>query len=162
MGLDMYAYRIKGNLSSEKKPCINSQPEEFFYWRKNRHLNNVMKNIFIRKYGRNEEFNCRLLNLDSNDLDYIENLIRSDRIEEYDAPGLFFLLFFLVPSGNGETGNTLNQGWRIILVFIFHNQLFWLLLSFRSENCRIMVRKQLRLFFNRTDYSLGSTAVLAG
>ena len=90
MGLDMYAYRIKGNLSSEKKPCINPQPEEFFYWRKNRHLNNVMKNIFIRKYGRNEEFNCRLLNLDSNDLDYIENLIRSDRIEEYDAPGLFF------------------------------------------------------------------------
>ena len=90
MGLDMYAYRIKGNLSSEKKPCINPQPEEFFYWRKNRHLNNVMKNIFIRKYGRNEEFNCRLLNLDSNDLDYIENLIRSDRIEEYDAPGFFF------------------------------------------------------------------------
>ena len=90
MGLDMYAYRIKGKLSSEKKPCINPQPEEFFYWRKNRHLNNVMKNIFIRKYGRNEEFNCRLLNLDSNDLDYIENLIRSDRIEEYDAPGLFF------------------------------------------------------------------------
>ena len=90
MGLDMYAYRIKSNIDLEKNPYDDPFPEELFYWRKNRHLHNIMENIFARKHGRDKEFNCAMLNLDSNDLDYIENLIRSDRIEEYDAPGFFF------------------------------------------------------------------------
>ena len=91
MGLDMYAFRIRAKTNPRQdNTYIAPSPEEFFYWRKHRHLHNVMKNIFARKYGRDKEFNCEMLNLDSNDLDYIENLIRSDRIEEYDAPGLFF------------------------------------------------------------------------
>ena len=59
MGLDMYSKRVKiegaiDDLSFDSTQVVD---DDFFYWRKNRHLHNWMSNLYLDKGG-NEEFNC--------------------------------------------------------------------------------------------------------
>jgi hypothetical protein len=69
MGLDMYSKRVKiegviDDLSYDADQVID---EDFFYWRKNRHLQNWMTNLYLDKGGK-EEFNCVPVRLADEDL----------------------------------------------------------------------------------------------
>ena len=59
MGLDMFSKRVKiegaiDDLSFDSTQVVD---DDFFYWRKNRHLHNWMSNLYLDKGG-NKEFNC--------------------------------------------------------------------------------------------------------
>ena len=69
MGLDMFSKRVKiegvvDDLSYDADQVID---EDFFYWRKNRHLHNWMSSLYLDKGGK-EEFNCIPVRLADEDL----------------------------------------------------------------------------------------------
>lgn len=90
MGLDMYAVRVEKKYNTPViTDYIGGEPEDFFYWRKNRFMHNLMEKIY-RKKGGKQEFNCVFLELTSDDIDYIETAVLDGEIDGMDAPGYFF------------------------------------------------------------------------
>jgi hypothetical protein len=100
MGLDMFAYRLKGfNPSSPvdfgdeiqvlRESEENSQePEDFFYWRKHPDLHGLMEEIYREKGGKEESFNCVPVQLTQEDLDRIAAVIIDDELPLTE--GFFF------------------------------------------------------------------------
>ena len=94
MGLDQYAY-IK-----RKQERLNPKLlQEFMYFRKNRHLEDYMANIWYNR-GNEEDFNCQYLVLEKKDL---ENLTKDNLNDE--ASGFFW------------GSHTLEDDWEEILEF---------------------------------------------
>ncbi len=77
MGLDMYALKKKED----------SEPEEFFYWRKHPDLHGWMEKKW-RDRGNEGEFNCVPVELDDDDLDELESAIHRSRLP--NTSGFFF------------------------------------------------------------------------
>ena len=94
MGLDQYAY-----IKRKQEKLDSRLLEEFKYFRKNRHLEAYMANIWHNR-GNSEDFNCQYLVLERKDL---ENLTK-DSLSD-DASGFFW--------GN----HTLEEDWEEILEF---------------------------------------------
>lgn len=99
MGLDMFAHAVKESvLSSAVKDLETdvvlddvlgeSNREEIHYWRKHHDLHGWMHNLYIEKGGKDEQFNCNTLRLTLEDLDVLENDIRSHNLPE--TTGFFF------------------------------------------------------------------------
>lgn len=96
MGLDMYAYSCpkkyrKNSLEvfREEMEKDNVSFDNFFYWRKNRHLHNWMEQLYIEKGGE-EEFNCVIVELTLEDLDQLEKDLMSFKVQNMGSPGFFF------------------------------------------------------------------------
>lgn len=79
MGLDMY-------LMAEKDGILT----EISYWRKHPNLHGAMENLWRSRFSPsdNEWFNCIRLYLDKNDIEYLMNLIRKNKLP--DISGFFF------------------------------------------------------------------------
>jgi len=106
MGLDMYAYSVPAEYvvddfefkKSEdgvkfKESEDGGRPEdivEISYWRKHRHLHNYMEKLYREKGGTAESFNCVPVRLTLEDLDKLEDLIKSEELKDYGNPGFFF------------------------------------------------------------------------
>jgi len=100
MGLDMFAYRLKGfNPSSPvdfgkeiqvlKENEENPQfPDDFFYWRKHPNLHGLMEQIYREKGGAEESFNCVPVQLFQEDLDRIAAVVIDDELPH--TQGFFF------------------------------------------------------------------------
>ena len=89
MGLDMYAYRVD---KKYKTPVITDDIEEvdkIYYWRKNRHLHNLMEWLYTKKGGKGE-FNTVFVELTADDIDLLEGMITSGAIEQFDKQGYYF------------------------------------------------------------------------
>jgi hypothetical protein len=79
MGLDQYAYIKRKN--EELDPDLL---QEFMYFRKNRHLEDYMANIWYNR-GNEKEFNCQFLVLEKKDLENLKKANLND-----DASGFFW------------------------------------------------------------------------
>jgi len=90
MGLDMYALKKKED----------SEPEEFFYWRKHPDLHGWMENKW-KDRGHEGEFNCVSLPLTDKDLDELEATIHRSQLPNTVG-------FFFGTSREDETQNDLN------------------------------------------------------
>ena len=82
MGLDMYAYTCKATDIGDKQVDIeiNSDSTEFDrgfdYWRKFNHLHGWMEQLYIKKGGSSQEFNCNTVRLMPEDLDVLESMAK--------------------------------------------------------------------------------------
>lgn len=90
MGLDQYAFttavapaRIVDFPESETE-----QLEELHYWRKHPNLHGWMEALYVRKGGRNRDFNMSPVVLDGADLDQLEGDVREGRLPP--TSGFFF------------------------------------------------------------------------
>lgn len=89
MGLDMYAYATKANLSSDVDIKIREcDALQFYYWRKHPNLHGWMEKLYREKGGEALDFNCVGVELTPHDIDVLENDIVLDRLPETD--GFFF------------------------------------------------------------------------
>ena len=86
----MFAYKAQNFKPS--KPVdfqeeLPSEVEEFFYWRKHPDLHGLMKEIYIEKGGE-DEFNCRPVQLTTEDLERIGLAVIDETLSE--TSGFFF------------------------------------------------------------------------
>tara|TARA_A100001391_G_scaffold66555_1_gene42242 strand:- start:1073 stop:1486 length:414 start_codon:yes stop_codon:yes gene_type:complete len=96
MGLDMYAYRHKGEVYKNPREVrgeeTRPQFEEIAYWRKHNRLQGFMENKFNKRHdGKQLEwnsFNCVPLYLTKEDLDELEKAVKSRQLPETN--GFFF------------------------------------------------------------------------
>jgi hypothetical protein len=97
MGLDMYAYRVVNpdepspiHLIGEADymPFEGAQVEELFYWRKHPNLHGWMEELYYKKGGREQPFNCVNVVLTKEDLDKLEKDIKARKLPE--TMGFFF------------------------------------------------------------------------
>jgi hypothetical protein len=85
MGLDMYAYTapaelvgdqqvdLNGKLFADGKP-VEGVDTDFAYWRKFNHLHGWMNQLYDRKSGTSDTFNCNTVRLMPEDIDVLESL----------------------------------------------------------------------------------------
>lgn len=94
MGLDMYAWSVpKENALSDFEIKMDDEgcrvdAEELFYWRKHHDLHGWMEDLFYKKGGESDSFNCDYLRLTLEDLDQLEG-----DVVKYHLPhteGFFF------------------------------------------------------------------------
>ncbi len=86
MGLDMYAMATTEQL--DKVVDFRAEDSlEIFYWRKHPNLHGWMEQLYYEKGG-TQQFNCVPVVLSADDLDRLEQDIRSDRLPLTD--GFFF------------------------------------------------------------------------
>lgn len=76
MGLDQYAYSIKGE-----------EQTEIAYWRKHNRLQGWMEELYRNKGGK-EEFNCKDIELTLEDLDDLSEAVVNRKLPE--TQGFFF------------------------------------------------------------------------
>lgn len=114
MGLDMYAYSVaedfapsnevptreEWNLLFEDTDAAYSKPSQFHYWRKHPDLHGWMENLYRKKGGTEEDFNCVPVRLTEEDLDDLEEVVRGK-----DLP--FTEGFFFGKSGPEDKENDL-------------------------------------------------------
>lgn len=74
MGLDMFAYAVSAEDVGTKQTDITrpEECEELFYWRKHPNLHGWMEDLYRRKGGNAEVFNCKTVRIDADDLDELE------------------------------------------------------------------------------------------
>lgn len=87
MGLDQYAYRTFDGGSVEQVDADQRDLEEIAYWRKHPNLQGWMENLW-RSKGNEGEFNCVMLELESEDLDNLFRAVTSKDLPETE--GFFF------------------------------------------------------------------------
>lgn len=91
MGLDMYAYSVDiENVVNDFDFKEGERRTELAYWRKHRHLHNYMERLYREKGGDAESFNCIPLRLTLEDIDELEEAIKSNEICQHSNPGFFF------------------------------------------------------------------------
>jgi hypothetical protein len=97
MGLDMYAYRVVNPDEpspihligeSDYMPFEGAQVEELFYWRKHPNLHGWMEELYYKKGGREQPFNCVNVVLTKEDIDNLEKDIKARKLPE--TAGFFF------------------------------------------------------------------------
>lgn len=87
MGLDMYAWTI--NRAPEKPVDFKADDAiELHSWRKHPNLHGWMEQLYRDKDGTDFDFNCANLQLTSDDLDALEQAIRSRSLPQ--TCGFFF------------------------------------------------------------------------
>lgn len=78
MGLDMYAYKTKQEIETEVDFTVDDeQAEDLHYWRKHANLHGWMEQLYMDKGGK-EEFNCVPVLLTLNDLEQLEQDLKSN------------------------------------------------------------------------------------
>lgn len=87
MGLEMYAF---ATFAKPSRPVdFDEEPlEDLFYWRKHPNLHGWMERLYRVKGGNNEDFNLTTVALTLEDLDRLEQAVRSDTLPHTD--GFFF------------------------------------------------------------------------
>lgn len=97
MGLDMWAYRTKVQISKpvdfndEVYPSDENNEDrnsEIMYWRKHPNLHGWMQDLYFEKGGEAEMFNCSPVELTSEDLDKLEEVIKGNGLPHTE--GFFF------------------------------------------------------------------------
>lgn len=93
MGLDMYAFKIPANIVEAEvdfKIVGDDIPghEEIHYWRKHPNLHGWMEQLYRKKGGTSEDFNCDNVVLTLGDLDNLEQDILSGKLPS--TSGFFF------------------------------------------------------------------------
>lgn len=97
MGLDMFAWRVKAEDVIDDfsvKPKVEnyedegSAVEEFHYWRKHHDLHGWMEDLYRRKGGTKESFNCVKVRLYPQDLDDLQTDLLKNALPE--TTGFFF------------------------------------------------------------------------
>jgi hypothetical protein len=72
MGLDMYAYAVKKsqNLRDTDQNLSHCErtPDELYYWRKHHDLHGWMENLYRKKGGKEDSFNCVSVRIEQSDL----------------------------------------------------------------------------------------------
>lgn len=90
MGLDMFAYAVPSELVGKQQTDVtlpeDYQREQIFYWRKHPNLHGWMHDLYKRKGGTDDDFNCNSVRLDSDDLDELER----DLTSLPETEGFFF------------------------------------------------------------------------
>ena len=87
MGLDQYAKKVKREYNSETR-TETIVKTEIAYWRKHNALEGYMSDLYRTKTGDEGEFNCKVLTLDSDDLDDLELVVLKGELPETE--GFFF------------------------------------------------------------------------
>jgi hypothetical protein len=92
MGLDQNAYRIKKGIIKSQIPSPKDVPNddsliEIQYWRKHPNLQGWMQRLYEEKGG-SEQFNCRFVQLTTEDLNRLEDDIRNKKLPETN--GFFY------------------------------------------------------------------------
>lgn len=106
MGLDMYAFRVRidtdrpmpdvdahfttenQRIDDKGNPLFEMVDAEFFYWRKHPDLHGWMESLYRAKGGEDPSFNCNSVRLTSEDLDALEQAVKSSELP--DTVGYFF------------------------------------------------------------------------
>lgn len=97
MGLDMYAYRVANPeepspihliTEADYKPFEGADVEEIFYWRKHPNLHGWMEELYRKKGGKADQFNCVNLVLNKEDIEDLEKCITDETLPE--TVGFFF------------------------------------------------------------------------
>jgi hypothetical protein len=85
MGLDMFAYTCDADSVGDRQVDIETRDEkgnhalanfdrDFAYWRKFNHLHGWMHQLYARKGGTSEAFNCNTVRLMPEDINVLESL----------------------------------------------------------------------------------------
>lgn len=99
MGLDMYAYTAPAELVGDQQVDLGDKLFEnggaregvdtnFAYWRKFNHLHGWMEQLYRKKGGTQESFNCATVRLMPEDLDVLESLAKAKALTP--TAGFFF------------------------------------------------------------------------
>ena len=90
MGLDMYARTLEQPPPKEVDFKLGEEQEhsQIHYWRKHPNLHGWMEDLYYRKGGSAELFNCVTVALTSKDLDELEKSIRGQALP--NTAGFFF------------------------------------------------------------------------
>jgi hypothetical protein len=89
MGLDMNAFATKAKPATEVDfSTKNFEETELHYWRKHPNLHGWMESLYYEKGGEADSFNCVPVVLDNEDLDVLEEDIKSGNLP--DTAGFFF------------------------------------------------------------------------
>ena len=96
MGLDMYCYvapvLLTGDLQVDLKITDDDgellEVKEFAYWRKFNSLHGWMRNLYIKKGGKDPEFNCNTVRLMPEDLDKLQTDAEQKKL--IPTSGFFF------------------------------------------------------------------------
>lgn len=91
MGLDMWAFSVPAQQAGSKKTDLEvdrAYATEIFYWRKHHDLHGWMHQLYKRKGGKSDSFNCNTLKLDLDDLYELERDLRNQNLPE--TKGFFF------------------------------------------------------------------------
>ena len=90
MGLDQWTLRVKNKAVLNRFEYNQDyEHKQFFYWRKNRYVQNWMEKLY-RSLGGKDEFNLKSLQLLPEDIDKLEEDTKSGKIKEYNKSGFFF------------------------------------------------------------------------
>lgn len=96
MGLDMYGYTMRAEFAGDRQTDVMPRTDEereqaqltdIAYWRKFNHLHGWMEKLY-REKGGEDEFNCRTVRLESEDLERLEQALEKDELEY--TQGFFF------------------------------------------------------------------------
>mgnify|MGYP003134928928 FL=1 len=94
MGLDMYAYRHKGETLTNKERANQDElpedrkPVQFADWRKHNRLQGFMQELWDKKNGGDIDFNCVPLYLNKDELDMLQKQIETRTLPQTE--GFFF------------------------------------------------------------------------
>jgi hypothetical protein len=87
MGLDMYAIITRRDVFTPDDLAPDCF-EELHYWRKHPNLHGWMEQVYRKRLGGVEEFNCVLLRLTADDIDQLELAVAGRQLPHTD--GMFF------------------------------------------------------------------------
>jgi hypothetical protein len=94
MGLDMYAYKTKFKPSKEvdfqdELQDVQDELDDLHYWRKHPNLHGWMESLYNEKGGQ-EEFNCRPVQLTSEDIQRLATALLETKPDLPETTGFFF------------------------------------------------------------------------
>lgn len=91
MGLDMYAQKVKKGVITESvdfEVAENVEQDELHYWRKHPNLHGWMEDLYRRKGGQADVFNCVNVQLTKEDLNALEKVVKREALPP--TQGFFF------------------------------------------------------------------------
>jgi len=90
MGLDMYAYSFPAGDAEHKEVDLDvpEDREDLHYWRKHHDLHGWMQQLYFKKGGEDQDFNCNTVRLNTDDLDALESAVRTNTLPHTE--GFFF------------------------------------------------------------------------
>lgn len=98
MGLDQYAFSCNVDELGESQVDFDrpySEPSQIAYWRKHPDLQGWMENLYIKKGGAEEQFNCVNVRLVEEDLMNLKRDILNHNLPETSGP--FFGISYYAP-----------------------------------------------------------------
>lgn len=89
MGLDMFAYKTKSKIKKKVDFKTNNLDSELFHeWRKHPNLHGWMRDLYYKKGGEKDSFNCVPVKLTQEDINQLANDILDGKLPETE--GFFF------------------------------------------------------------------------